>query len=224
MTVRVDGVEVRLAALTGPEAEGSAAEDAALLSPDERRRAERFAFDEPRRRFIRSRGLLRRALAGVLGGNAGEIPLVDDRLGKPRLADGSGDLRFNVSHSAGLWALALTRGREVGVDVEEVRLDRDLEGIAARFFSAAENGVLRSLPPADRAAAFYRCWTRKEAWLKARGFGLRVPLDSFDVSLAPGDPPAVLRSRAEPDEPARWVLHALHPGPGFEGCVAVERA
>jgi 4'-phosphopantetheinyl transferase len=117
---------------------------------------------------------------------------------------------------------AFVLGREVGVDLEELKPVADFAGIAERFFSPAENRALLALPAESRDAAFFTCWTRKEAYIKAVGEGLSIPLDSFDVTLAPGDPPRLLATRAEPGGEMRWSLHELHPGPGFVGALAVE--
>jgi 4'-phosphopantetheinyl transferase len=143
--------------------------------------------------------------------------------GKPDLAPGSavGGIRFNVAHAGGLALVAVTRGREVGVDLEQVR-DVDVEGIAERFFSAREVAALRRLPPAIRAEAFFRCWTRKEAYVKATGDGLSAGLEQFDVSLLPGDPAAMLAHRGDPSEVGRWSLRDLAPAPGYVGALAVE--
>lgn len=130
------------------------------------------------------------------------------------------DLRFNVSRSGGLGLLAVVPGVEVGVDVERVRPFPELERVASRFFSPGEVGRLRRLPPSLRVDAFYRVWTRKEAFLKARGEGLTRPLASFEVSVEPGRAPRILRIDG-PDEPDRWILLHLAPAPGYVGAVAL---
>ena len=142
--------------------------------------------------------------------------------GKPYLAHDGVDLRFNLSHSEDTALLAVARAREVGIDVEENRPGRDWLGIARRFFSPAEAAVLAELPSSEREAAFYRCWTRKEAYLKACGAGMSMRLDSFEVSLAPGEPPALLRSARGADEARRWPLFEVPAGAGFSAALAVE--
>jgi 4'-phosphopantetheinyl transferase len=142
--------------------------------------------------------------------------------GKPMLDAEDGLLRFNLSHSGDLALVAVSLGRDIGVDVERVRPDRDLERIATRFFSAAEVAALLALPRAERAGAFYRCWTRKEAYIKALGDGLAIPLDSFDVAFAPGATAALLASRLDSAEARRWSMAALEPGPGYAGAMVVE--
>ena len=131
-------------------------------------------------------------------------------------------LRFNLSHSQGLALYAVTRGREIGVDLECIRPISDAEQIAERFFSAHENAVFRTIPAHEKPKAFFNCWTRKEAYLKALGDGLARPLDEFDVSLAPGEPAKLLRIEGAPQEASRWSLNRLEPGSGYVAALAVE--
>ena len=111
---------------------------------------------------------------------------------------------------------------EIGVDVERVRSNFEYEEIAERFFSANEVAILRTIPAEQKLEAFYNCWTRKEAYIKAHGKGLSLPLDSFDVSFAPGEPPILLMTRDEPQESSHWTLVDLQPGPGYVGALAVK--
>src|SRR5262249_15269295 len=138
--------------------------------------------------------------------------------------DEATDLRFNLSHSHDLALLAVVRGRQVGIDVERLRMLDDAGRLVARFFSAWERDEFLALPQPERQAAFVGGWTRKEAYMKATGQGFSRPLEAFDVPLAPGVPPALLRVAGRPDEPARWTLSDLDPGPGFVAAVAVEGA
>jgi 4'-phosphopantetheinyl transferase len=146
--------------------------------------------------------------------------------GKPSLqSDEAGDtsLRFNLAHSHDLALLAVARGREVGVDVEHVRADFASDEVAGHFFSPRETAALRAVPDeAERARAFFRCWTRKEAYVKARGEGLSLPLDGFTVSLAAGEPAALLGCDADARETQRWTLINLEPGDGYAAAAAVE--
>jgi 4'-phosphopantetheinyl transferase len=194
------------------------------LAVDERTRAERFRFPLDRARFIVARGLLRAIIARYLGREPGAIAFQYSPSGKPSLRDeaGSGGLRFNVSHADGIALYAVTRNRAVGVDIESVRTDIVSERIAERFFSPREIASLRALGPELQHDAFFRCWTRKEAYVKARGTGITTALDQFDVSLAPNEPAAILASREEGAARHRWSLHHLTPGPGYVGAVAVE--
>jgi 4'-phosphopantetheinyl transferase len=192
------------------------------LSSDERARAAAFRFDRDRRRFVAARGFLRGVLGECLGIPPREVTFAYGPHGKPRLADPSSGLHFNLSHSGERAACALRRDGEIGVDVEAVRDLDDADDIAARFFSAAEATALRRLTSSgERLAAFFNCWTRKEAYLKALGDGLARPLDGFDVTLLPGEPPRLSRVVDDDEEPARWSLAELDPGPGYVGAVAV---
>jgi len=196
-----------------------------ILAEDERRRAVRFHFEKDRRHFTAGRGALRMLLARYLGRRPEEVRFVYSNYGKPRLADSDngGNLRFNLTHSHGLALLAITRGRDIGVDVERLReMERDGEPLAERFFSPREAAVLRSLSPELRREAFFHCWTRKEAYIKANGKGLSLPLDQFDVTLHPTEPAALLATHHDPTEARRWSLRSLHPGEGYVGALAVE--
>src|SRR4051812_8069545 len=194
-----------------------------LLDDDERRRADRFTFLKGRRQFTVARGLLRVLLGRSLGIDPRQVQFEYNAYGKPALAPGQGDdsLRFNLSHSGELVLYALARGREVGIDVETIRADFATDAIAHRFFAPAEVAALRGLPLEARTRAFFTCWTRKEAFIKARGKGLSIPLDAFEVSLVPGTEAAVLVTHDDPDEAGRWTLHELEPGPGYVGALAV---
>jgi 4'-phosphopantetheinyl transferase len=195
-----------------------------LLAAEEKERAERFYFQKDRDHFIVARGALRTILGLYLEVEPDQLRFRYAAYGKPYLEENGCDgLRFNLSHSHGLALLAVTRGREVGVDIEMVRQDVVEEQIAERFFSPREVSVLRSLPAEQQPEAFFNCWTRKEAYIKARGEGLTLPLDMFDVSLAPGEPAALLETRIDPGEIFRWHMMELAPGAGFRAALVVER-
>lgn len=144
--------------------------------------------------------------------------------GKPGLAEDSSGvpIRFNMSHSHELALYAVTREREVGIDIEYRREDFASEQIAQQFFSHGEVAALRALPAQAQVEAFFNCWTRKEAYIKATGQGLSLPLDQFDVSLAPGEQAALLSRQDQPQEASRWTLQELAPGDGYAAAVAVE--
>jgi 4'-phosphopantetheinyl transferase len=179
----------------------------ALLSDDELERADRFRFERHRSRYVAGRGQLRSLLARYLDAQPAVLRFEYGEFEKPALA--GSDLHFNLAHSGAVVLFALTRAGEVGIDVElEESRPRD-ERLAERFFSPAEVATLRSLPHSERARAFLRCWTRKEAFLKARGDGLQLALDTFDVSLAPGQPVAVTRTEWSRTEPTEWSLSDL---------------
>jgi 4'-phosphopantetheinyl transferase len=194
------------------------------LAPDELSRASRFRFEKERRRFIVARGMLRRILGRYLGVDPGQLGFSYTDYGKPALISPSRPqtLNFNLSHSHQLALIAITDQRQVGIDVEHVRPIPDLEDLAQRFFSAQENAALQALPEEEKLRGFFNCWTRKEAYIKARGEGLSLPLGQFDVSLTPGEPARLLSVRGAPREAARWSLLDLVPAPGYVAALAVE--
>jgi 4'-phosphopantetheinyl transferase len=196
----------------------------ALLSPGERRRARRFRFQIHRERFVVRRGALRCILGRYLGVAPADVALVEKDLEKPFVADAqrAGDVRFNLSHSGELALVAVARGREVGVDIEQARPEVAKERIPEQFFSRREVEVLRGLPQEHQVQGFFNCWTRKEAYVKAVGEGLSLPLDSFEVSLAPDEPAALLRTRPDPREAERWAMSALLTGPDYAAALVVE--
>jgi 4'-phosphopantetheinyl transferase len=194
-----------------------------LLSSDEQARADRFHFEKDRRHFTVARGVLRRLLSHYLGRAATEIQFSYADRGKPRLAsDLDQRLKFNVAHSGGLALFAFTNIGEIGVDIEQIRPEVTSGDIAKRFFSASEVAALEELPALGRQQAFFDCWTRKESFIKAKGLGLSLALDQFDVTMGPDEPAALLSTRWDQEEAARWSLRALDVGPGFVGAVALE--
>jgi len=144
--------------------------------------------------------------------------------GKPELSRGleHRGVKFNLSHSADLALLAITHGLPVGVDIERINAQFAIDEIAKRFFSAIEVQILRALPNADRTEAFFSCWTRKEAYLKAVGEGLSVPLDSFAVAFAPGIHGALLQVKADPAEAGRWSMYNLEVKSGYRAALVVK--
>jgi 4'-phosphopantetheinyl transferase len=197
---------------------------AALLAADERREAERYRMAADRARYVAGRGALRCLLARYLDTLPQQVPIEHGERGKPRLADFASamSLQFNLSHSGQLLLIAIAAGRAIGIDVEDARRNLEVERIAERFFSVCERAALASLPAPLRREAFFACWTRKEAYLKAKGDGLALPLDWFDVSVLPGGPARLLATRPDPDEARRWTLHDLDVGPDHKGALAVE--
>lgn len=195
-----------------------------LLSPDERTSAARFRFASDRERYTLSRGLLRVILSRYLAVAPERLEFSYGPQGKPAIlvpADG-GWLRFNLSHARDLALYALCRDHELGIDVEYMRSDIEYERIARHVFSLYERTILSSLPPHERAEAFFRCWTMKESYVKARGGGLSIPLDQFDVALAPGASPAILATRPDATQASRWTLARLDPGAGYTMALAME--
>lgn len=196
---------------------------AEILSPDERERAARFLFTKDRLHFTLSRAALRTILGLYLESSPKSVRFAHNSFGKPLLVGeaASGPLHFNASNSHELALYAFSAEQEVGVDVEYIRPEFASEEIAGRFFSRRETAALLGLAPELRARAFFDCWTRKEAYIKAKGQGLSYPLDKFAVSLAPGEPAALLDDEAAPEETSRWLLAELHPAHGYAAALAV---
>jgi 4'-phosphopantetheinyl transferase len=191
-----------------------------ILAEDERQRALRFHLPEHGGEFVINRARLRSLLAGYVAKSPEQLVFEYSPRGKPGLRDGGG-LRFNLSHSHGRAALAIVRDREIGIDVEQIRPQPDARRIAQRFFSLRERQFLQELSESELDQVFFRCWTRKEAYIKAKGEGLSIPLHEFDVSLAAGQPAMLLSTRPDPEEAKRWVLHDLALKSGYAGALAV---
>lgn len=196
-----------------------------ILSPDEQQRAQRFHFERDRQFFAATRALLRTLLAGYRNTQPRDLTFRYSAREKPSLAPPhAGEIEFNVSHSGGAALLAFTRDRAIGVDIEKITDQRDRETIARRFFSEHEQRVLGALPVSERTEAFFRCWTRKESYIKAVGDGLSLPLDQFDVSLEVGDQNALVATRPDAGEAARWSLREVSAGEGYAGAICVRGA
>ena len=182
-----------------------------LLSADESARASRFHFALDRQCFVASRALLRTILGGYLAAEPKELSFSYSSKEKPSLgpAYAASGLRFNVSHSGGIALFAFARQRDVGVDIEQIRRDVEVEAIARRFFSAYEQAQLAAMPAEKKVDAFFRCWTRKEAYIKATGDGLSLPLSQFDVSLEMDETNALLATRPDRLEANRWFLQEV---------------
>ena len=194
-----------------------------LLDDDERERADRFRFQEHRNRFVVARGALRTVLGRYLEVEPAALQFSYGRYGKPALAEGftTNTIKFNLSHSGEFMLLAVTGGREVGIDIELINQEFATTEVAERFFSRREIMSLRSHARHLQTEAFFNCWTRKEAYIKARGEGLTLPLDQFDVSLEPSSA-ALLDNRISPGDVSRWSLQELHPSHAYCAAVAVE--
>ena len=190
------------------------------LSEEERQRASRFHFKRHRRRYIIARGILRDLLGRYLDKAPERIQLDLTRFGKPYI-DGD-SLQFNVAHSGELAILAFTRDRFVGVDIERIRPFTDAGKFVDRYFSAGEQDEYRRLPEDQKPEAFFNCWTRKEAYIKAVGEGLSHPLNTFDVSMEPGQPARLLHVGGDEKEAAKWTLVAFSPGTGYAAALAVQ--
>jgi 4'-phosphopantetheinyl transferase len=193
------------------------------LAPDEVKRAERFRFDTDRERFVLSRGVLRNILGRYLEIPPTKLCFEYNEYGKPALKRQCRSLSFNLSHAPGAALYAVSSGRKVGVDLELVRDGIEYEQIAERFFSAHEAETLHLLPLEAKPRAFFNCWTRKEAYVKAKGNGLSLDLKSFDVAFAPGDPGAPLWVANDPLEAGRWSLMNLDVPADYVAALAAER-
>jgi len=195
-----------------------------VLTVDEREQVERFYFHKDRQRAIAARGALRDILSRYLKARPSDLRFKYGPYGKPRLERHHQEepLEFNLSHSEGLALIGVSKSRALGVDLERVRVISDYDQIAERFFSTHEIAALRSLPRCQRMGAFFCCWTRKEAYIKAKGGGLSIPLDKFGVSLAPGEPARLLWSTEDHEAHRRWSLKELSPAPGYVGALALD--
>jgi 4'-phosphopantetheinyl transferase len=209
-TTEVPGLEpgaVHVWRIHFPEPGDAAAEldsARALLDSEELARNDRFVVEPPRIQHALTRATLRRLAGAYLDRDPRSLRFAAAERGKPYLP--GHPLRFNVSHSGRFAVLAFSRDRELGVDVEQVWERRWSEEIADRYFSANEIAALHALAPAARRAAFFWVWVRKEAYLKARGDGLYLELDSFDVTVGAHPAPQLLASRAHPGDAERWHL------------------
>jgi 4'-phosphopantetheinyl transferase len=193
-----------------------------LLSADEHARAARFHFERDRNRFVNARATLRRLIGAALGCDPRSVPIRVDENGKPMLDSPRSGLQFNITHSHQHALYALATGRRVGVDIERHGRLRDDGAIAERFFSPSEFAAWNALADSGRARAFVQTWARKEAFVKARGLGLRSPLASFDVSVNPDAPARLLATRPDPAECDRWTLLDLYPHPAYAAALAAE--
>jgi 4'-phosphopantetheinyl transferase len=198
---------------------------ALALSEDERARAERFRFNKDRARFVASRGLLRELLGWLLRVESNRLAFSYAARGKPALAEpASGQsLCFNLAHAGSLAVYAVAREHEVGVDLEHFRTIEGAESFAERYFSQRELADWRSVPHSQRMEAFFNCWTRKEACLKAIGCGIGDSLSRIEVSLIPGQPTRFLGMIGDSQAPAHWLLQPLTPAPAYVGALAAER-
>lgn len=196
---------------------------ARLLSPDEQARARRFRFRKDHAHFIAARGILREILSRYLDRDAAQLLFSYGPFGKPGLAPDSGadGLCFSLSHSQGLALFAMTRDREIGVDLEQIQTDFAWELVAERFFSACEAAALRSLPAAMGRKAFFACWTRREAYVKAKGDGLGRPLDDLESSLIREKAADLKCADGRRQETSRWSIEELYPGTGYAAALAV---
>jgi 4'-phosphopantetheinyl transferase len=190
-----------------------------VLSEDEAKRAARFHFSHLRDSFVITHGVLRHLLAGYLSLDPARICFNHGDKGKPGLASAD-NLKFNLTHSGGISAIAFTMGCQLGIDAEHIRPIEEMQPIANRYFSAKEAAELMLLPENEREAAFFRCWTRKEAYVKAIGDGLSCALDSFQVTLLPNMPPRLVHIGGDRVAAEMWSLHDLCVAPDYAAALA----
>jgi 4'-phosphopantetheinyl transferase len=193
-----------------------------ILAEDEVNRANRFRFEKDRERFVAGRGLLRVILSAYVGVPADELIFTYGSHGKPglrRQEDGQPAVQFNLAHSNGTAIYAITKDRPVGVDIEFVNHEFPIESVAERVFSKVEVAAFRSLPRDMQRTAFFKCWTRKEAFIKALGDGLSCPLSDFDVSLMPGQPAKLLHIRGASEEASRWYMEDIESVAGYAAAI-----
>jgi 4'-phosphopantetheinyl transferase len=189
------------------------------LAADEQIRAAQFRFPQDRMHFIVAHVLLRAILTRYLSRESHTLQFCYSQYGKPSLDRefGSDALSFSMTHSYGMVLYAITRSRDIGIDLEHIDTNVACDQIAESFFSAYEVSIFREVPKQIQHEAFFCCWTRKEAYLKARGTGLSLALSQFDVSVTAGVPAALLSSREEHQDITRWSLYDLSPGIGYVG-------
>lgn len=190
-----------------------------VLSADEKDRAARFRFDGLRYSFVTAHGTLRHLLGSYLDLDPADIRFCYGLKGKPALASDRG-IEFNITHSGSMAAFAFTRGCQIGVDIEQIRPLTGAQDIAHRFFCAEEAAEIMSLPPNEREHAFFLCWTRKEAYIKAIGDGLSAPLHEFRVTLLPDQPARLIHLADDQGAAQAWTLHDLRVAPNYAAALA----
>jgi 4'-phosphopantetheinyl transferase len=210
-------VHVWCAGLEPPADQLAALQD--TLTAVEVERAERFRFWRHKRRYIAGRGILRVLLGRYLYVSPIDVEIAYSEHSKPFLP--ANKIQFNLSHSKGIALYAFCLAADIGIDIEKIRPISDAQGIAARFFSTAEYARFQALPENKRNEAFFTCWTRKEAFIKAVGEGLSYPLDSFEVTFVPGEETRLLSIQGNEKEAAHWSLYSLSPAVDFAGALAV---
>lgn len=194
-----------------------------LLTSKEQQQADRFLFEDHRRRFIVGRGQLRTLIGQYIGATPPEVRFQYSNLGKPSISaeDSDSGIQFNLTNSKDWALLAVTAGDELGIDMEGIREMSDMEGLARRFFAQPEiSAITQHASPSKRLQAFFRCWTRKEAFLKAIGTGLTFPLDKVCVTINDEIAAQIEWIDSEDEDPDGWTLRHIEPVEGFVGALA----
>jgi 4'-phosphopantetheinyl transferase len=195
-----------------------------LLNDEEREKADRFYFAKDRLRYVITHGILRRLISQYVAIPPKELVFLKNPFGKPYISPviNTQKIQFNISHSKEGIIIAISKGNELGVDLEFARDTIPILEIAQRFFSPYEYQVLLATPASFRLLSFYRCWTRKEAFIKAKGKGLSIPLDSFDVTVSPDQPPQLIRSSLDPSDLEKWKLREIDTWPNYLATICIE--
>ena len=197
---------------------------AAIMTPEEHARHDRFVFPRDRHQFLVTRGVLRTLIGQYLQIDPAECAFESNRYGRPSLlGPAAASLGFNLSHTRGLVAYAMAGVPEIGIDVEDVERAAASLDLARRFFSPSEADALDALAPPDRPSRFFDYWTLKEAYIKARGMGLSLPLDGFSMQLDPERPPRIHFAAAIDTAPDSWQFAQFNPSPCHRLAVAVRR-
>lgn len=194
----------------------------AIISEEEAARAARFYFEKDRHQFIVGRAVLRELLGRYLSLDPASIDFKFSDFGKPAFPNPAG-IQFNISHSGGMALMGFTQTAEIGVDLEKIKPDLEIEQIASRFFAIKEKAALLQQPVHRQAASFYQCWTSKEAFIKAHGQGLSLPLDQFEVEVHPDKPAALKAVHWDPKLVENWDLYGFIPKEHFVGAVVCDR-
>lgn len=196
----------------------------ALLAPAERARQGRYRFEHSRREYLLTRALVRATLSRYAPVEPAAWTFRENEYGRPEVdVDGHRDLRFNLSNTRGLIACVVARCREVGVDVEDIERSGETVSIADSFFSSREVAALHALPAARRRDRFFEYWTLKEAYIKARGMGLSLPLDQFSFLLDDGPPIRIAFDPRLGDDAATWQFAQVDLSPQHRAAAAVRR-
>jgi len=195
-----------------------------ILSPEEQSRASKFFFEKDRLQFILTHWALRHILASILEVTPADLQFDQNPYGKPELHKPvtNGPIQFSLSHSGDVAIVTVSRGIEVGVDVEQINVEFNHEDITRQYFTSRESGYLQSISAGDRREIFYRIWTGKEAFIKAKGLGLSFPLDSFSMIPKLQDSRYLLEIESQPNEAKQWSITSFQPFPGYTAAVAAK--
>jgi 4'-phosphopantetheinyl transferase len=178
---------------------------------------------QDRHSFTAAHGVLRLLLGAMLGEPAQALGFSHNNYGKPRQLEPANGIEFNMSHSGGIVLIGFARRIPIGIDVEAMRPVAERAAIVRRYFHPGEAADFARVSPEEADAAFFRCWSRKEAVVKALGLGMSLDLHRYRVTCIPGAPPEVLALEGEANPPESWTLLDLEPGSGHVGAVAARR-